>query len=90
MTFRPSDPVDGEPVFTLMGRDPEAPHLVRAWAYRRCGNVMMAEREAAMAARLTQRSEPQYSGDPQIRSAFKIANEMEAYQAAQSNRRPNE
>jgi len=79
MAFEPSTPKEGEPSFTLMARDPEAPHLLRAWAYRRCGQHALAQQEAAKAEALTMRSEPQQSGDPQIISAFRIADEMERY-----------
>lgn len=79
MPFNPSVPKDGEPSFTLMARDPEAPHMLRAWAYRRCGHNDMAQIEAAKADAVTQKSEPQNHGDPQIRSAFKIAADMEAW-----------
>lgn len=79
MAFDPSQAEDGEPSFTLLARDPEAPHLLRAWAYRRCGNLALAQQEAAKAEALTLFSEPQDPGDPQIISAFKIAADMEEY-----------
>jgi hypothetical protein len=31
----------GEPVFTLMGRDPQAPGLIRDWADRRTDRIVM-------------------------------------------------
>ena len=77
--FDPSNPRDGEPFFTLLGRDSAAPHLLRSWAYRRCGNLAMAQEEAAKANAVTSINVPQSPGDPQIISAFKIAAEMEAY-----------
>jgi len=77
--FDPSNPKEDEPFFTLLGRDSAAPHLLRSWAYRRCGNLAMAQQEAAKADAVTLFSEPQLPGDPQITSAFKIAAEMEAY-----------
>ena len=77
--FDPSKPRDDEPYFTLLGRDPAAPHLLRAWAYKRMGQDALAQQEAAKANAITLHSEPQSSGDEQIRSAFRIADDMESY-----------
>jgi hypothetical protein len=77
--FDPSLPRADEPFFTLLGRDPAAPHLLRAWAYKRMGQDALAQQEAAKANAITLHSEPQSPGDDQIRSAFKVADDMEAY-----------
>lgn len=70
---------ENEPFFTLLGRDPAAPHIVRAWAYRRSGQPTLAAIESSKADALTDRADPQHSGDEQIRSAFHLADQMEAY-----------
>lgn len=82
--FDPSNPRDDEPFFTLLGRDAAAPHLIRAWAYKRCGQHGLAQQEAAKADAVMLFNEPQMPGDPQITSAFKIADEMEAYARKQA------
>lgn len=71
---------EDEPFFTLLGRDPAAPHIVRAWAYRRIGQPTLAAVESSKADSIINQSEPQHSGDEQIRSAFNLADRMEAYQ----------
>ncbi|MGB6229487.1 MAG: hypothetical protein WBF53_05105 [Litorimonas sp.] len=76
--FQPSQPREDEPVFALLGRDADAPHLLRAWAHRRMGNYALAEVEAAK-ANTVRLSDPMDGSDPQIRSAFRIADEMERY-----------
>ena len=40
--FDASKANEDEPFFTLLGRDPAAPHIVRAWAYRRIGQPTLA------------------------------------------------
>jgi hypothetical protein len=48
------DPISGEPVFTLMGRDPQAPGLLHMWATERLagiddGRFPVEDREVAQA-----------------------------------------
>ena len=78
--FDASEAKEDEPYFTLLGRDPAAPHIVRAWAYRRLGQPTLAAIESSKADSIINQSEPQHSGDEQIRSAFHLADKMEAYQ----------
>jgi hypothetical protein len=49
-------PMQGEPVFTLMGRDPQAPRLIREWADQReeriaAGNSPLTDYTAVARAR---------------------------------------
>ena len=87
--FDPGNPKDGEPFFTLLGRDPAAPHIIRSWAFRRCGHHALAQQEVAKANAVTVHEETQQPGDPQIASAFKIADEMEAYLRREIVKRKN-
>ncbi|MBL4870069.1 MAG: hypothetical protein JKX72_03845 [Robiginitomaculum sp.] len=77
--FDASNPRDNEPFFTLLGRDPAAPHIIRAWAYKRCGQDGLAQIEASKANAITEPVFAQNSGEEQIRSAFTLADEMETY-----------
>lgn len=40
-----NEPIDGEPVFTLMARDPHAPILIRIWADQRRAAIVKGERD---------------------------------------------
>jgi len=78
--FDPSKPRSEEPFFTLLGRDPASPHIIRAWCYWRMGQLELAQSEAAKAGSVYRAGNPQNrSGDEQIISAFKLADEMEIY-----------
>jgi len=78
--FDASKANENEPFFTLLGRDPAAPHIVRAWAYRRIGQPTLAAIESSKADSIINQAAPQHSGDEQIRSAFNLADQMEDYQ----------
>ena len=58
----------GEPTFTLLARDPSAPHVVKQWAY---------ERERAIA-----RGEKPETDRAQVEQARQLARDMEAWRKA--------
>lgn len=64
----------------LAGRDPVAAPLIEAWAYLRCGHVIMAQRALEQVMTAASHMEAQSSNDPQIRSAFDVARDCRDYQ----------
>lgn len=78
MELKPDDCIkvalDGEPMFTLLGRDIHAPGLVRAWA---------DEREDAIARSLAPESDR-----AKVQDARDIARAMEAWRKANADTTP--
>lgn len=74
------EPESDEPSFLLVARDPVMPPLLQGWAYLRQGKISLARNALGHAMSEARQLEPQHSGDPQIRSAFRIAEEARAWQ----------
>lgn len=77
-----------EPLFTLLARDPSAPHLIRLWACVRTGDIFGAVGEFAkltlsMQSRLINYGSPQHDRDCQkAQEANECADAMEAWEGA--------
>ncbi len=69
-------PLDDEPFFVLVARDPFAPILVEAWAFLRMGKFTEAQHVLNRLLNPTLVIDPQTSDDPQIISAFHIGSRM--------------
>jgi hypothetical protein len=73
---------DGEPKFTLLGRDPVAAGLIRIWAAVRSGNIDDALHNLN---ELNRKVVPNYQDNPtsseQIDNALDIADQMDAFRA---------
>jgi hypothetical protein len=69
----------GEPVFTLLGRDPMAPALIEAWAYLRSGQIGAAEIAFRQAVDAATHVQAQMPGEAQIRSAFEVAEDCRSW-----------
>ena len=78
-TFAP-EARDGEPSFLLVARDPMFACMVEAWAYLRTGRTAQAKLafDRAVASSVVH-TEPQDLMDPQILSAWRIAESGRSY-----------
>lgn len=74
------EPDSNEPSFLLVARDPVMPPLLEGWAYLRQGKIALARNALGTAMGEARRLEPQQPGDPQILSAFRIAQEARDWQ----------
>lgn len=70
----------GEPKFTLIGRDPLAPGLVRLWAALRDGDVVdAAECFSDLVSNMSEAKYPREHDAEKILNARKIAFELEKW-----------
>lgn len=77
--YQPSVPKEGEPYFTVLGRDKKAASIARLYGYLLMGQVDMAKRELDTAISVTVQSQPMPPHDAKVRSCFDCGEALERY-----------